>query len=251
MRIDSKVTTRELYELTHAVNQMAESLEKQEKIRKRITLDVAHELRTPLANISSHLEAIIEGVWEPTTERLQSCYDEVQRITALVSDLERLRQAESENLKLHKTQVNLLELSQTVISNFEADINAKELSCFANGEPVIILADKTRIQQVITNLISNAIKYSYTGGKIRVIIKRENMTGVIIVQDEGIGIPENELKLVFERFYRTDKSRNRKTGGAGIGLTIVKSIVEAHGGQISVKSKEGNGSSFIVALPIS
>lgn len=249
IRFEGGVRTKELFGLAQAVNQMAEALEEQEALRKRLTSDVAHELRTPIANVSSYLEAILEGVWEPTPERLRSCYDELDRISRLVSDLERLRQAENENLKLQKTEVDLLELAGNVVRNFETQTAEKNLHCTLEGVHAVVVADRSRIQQVMTNLVSNAVKYSNENGNIHIRIEDGGDMAVIAVEDEGIGIAEEEQNLIFERFYRTDKSRNRRTGGAGIGLTIVKTIVRAHGGGIKVKSEEGHGSSFVVSLP--
>lgn len=249
MRFESQVRTSELKELTQAVNHMAEALEAQENMRKRLTTDVAHELRTPLSNVASHLEAMIEGVWAPTGERLKSCYDEILRISRLVSDLERLRQTENENLKLQKTPVELFSLSQTVCSGFEAELSAKRLNCAVNGARTVVPADRERLYQVLSNLLSNAVKYSPEGGHIRITVSDEPTKGIVSVADDGIGIPEEDLPFVFERFYRTDKSRNRRTGGSGIGLTIARAIVQAHGGTISAESPAGNGSRFTVVLP--
>lgn len=225
MRFESQVRTKELGELTRAVNHMADTLETQENMRRRLTTDVAHELRTPLANVASHLEAMAEGIWEPTQERLRNCYDEILRISRLVSDLERLRQIESENLKLKKVPTDLFSLAQTVCFGFEAGLRAKKLICSVDGAPSIVPADDSRICQVLSNLLSNAIKYSPEGGNIRITVTDEPEQGILTVEDEGIGIPEEDLPFVFERFYRTDRSRSRKTGGAGIGLTIARSIV--------------------------
>ncbi len=248
-RFQGGIATKELYELTQAVNFMAESLEEQENLRKRLTSDVAHELRTPVANISSYMEMMMDGVLEPTPERLETCYYEWQRISDLISDLERLRQMESEHLQLHKTEVNLLELSETVMKNFESRLREKQLDGQVIGDMSLILVDQGRIQQVMTNLVSNAIKYSDDGGTVRIVIKDTKKNSIISVEDSGIGIASQDFNRVFERFYRTDKSRNRKTGGSGIGLTIVKAIVQAHKGTIKVESEEGKGSQFIVILP--
>lgn len=249
IRFKGGVKTRELYDLVQAVNQMAASLDEKETLHKRLTSDVAHELRTPLANVSSYLEAIIEGVWDPTPKRLQSCYDELERISKLVSDLEQLRQAENENLNLKKKEVDLYELSETVVKNFETKISEKKLECTVSGTHTVAKVDRSKIQQVLTNLLSNAIKYSGEEGNIYIKIKDLEQLAVICVEDQGIGIAKEDQKLIFERFYRTDQSRNRKTGGAGIGLTIVKTIVEAHGGKITVESEEGHGSRFMITLP--
>lgn len=248
-RFQEDIRTKELHELAHAVNQMAESLEEQETLRKRLTSDVTHELRTPVANISSYIEMMIDGAMEPTSERLQSCYDELQRLSGLISDLERLHQVENENLVLDKSDMELRELAQTVMWNFESQLREKHLDGQVTGDTSIVSIDEGRIQQVITNLVSNAIKYSNDGGIVRVVIEDTKDNSIIHVEDSGIGIPQEDLKRIFERFYRTDKSRNRKTGGAGIGLTIVKTIVQAHRGKISVESEEGKGSRFTVVLP--
>lgn len=249
IRFESEVRTKELNELSQAVNHMAKTLEEQEDLRKRLTTDVAHELRTPLANVSSYLEAMMEGIWEPKPERLRRCYDEIGRISVIVTDLQELSQIESENLELHKEQVDLLELAGVVQAAFESSFKAKSLTCIVEGESSIVSADRKRLHQVILNLLSNAVKYSAEGGLIQIVVQDSSQAGTLIVQDHGIGISKTDLPLIFERFYRTDRSRNRKTGGAGIGLSIVKSIVQAHDGEISVESEEGKGSRFQVVLP--
>lgn len=249
IRFQENVRIKELHELAHAVNQMAKALEEQKTMRKRLTSDVTHELRTPVANIASYLEMMTDGVLEPTPERLQNCYDELQRLSGLISDLERLRQEENENLVLNKSDVNLRELAQTVMENFAIQLREKQLEGQVTGDASVVSIDRDRMQQVITNLVSNAIKYSNDGGTVRIVIEDAKDSGIIHVEDSGIGIPQEDLKRIFERFYRTDKSRNRKTGGAGIGLTIAKAIVEAHKGKLTVESEEGKGSRFTVTLP--
>ena len=150
---------------------------------------------------------------------------------------------------LDKSDVDLRELSQAVMGNFEIQLREKHLIGQVTGDATIVSIDRGRVQQVITNLVSNAIKYSNDGGTVRVVIEDTEDSGIIHVEDSGIGIPQEDLKRIFERFYRTDKSRNRKTGGAGIGLTIAKTIVQAHKGKISAQSEEGKGSRFTVVLP--
>lgn len=248
-RFGGDIRTKELYELARAVDQMAESLKEQEAIRRQLTSDVAHELRTPVANISSYMEMMLEGVMEPRPERLRSCYDELRRLSGLISDLERLRQMENEDLVLKKSDVDLRELSQTVMGSFESQLREKGLDGQVSGSASVVSADRSRIQQVLANLVSNAIKYSNDGGAVRVVIEDTKDSGIIHVEDSGIGIPREDLKRIFERCYRTDKSRDRKTGGAGVGLTIAKTIVQVHHGKISVESEEGKGSRFTVVLP--
>lgn len=246
-REDTRI--KELHELTLAVNQMAGSLEEQEALRRRLTSDVAHELRTPVANLSATIEMMSDGVMEPTPERLQACYAELQRLSRLISELERLRQEESGNLTLDRSEADLRELALAVIGTFETQLREKHLEGQVTGSACIVPIDSGRIQQVITNLVSNAIKYSNDGGMVRIDVKDTEDSGVLSVEDSGIGIPQGDLRRIFERFYRTDKSRDRKTGGAGIGLTISKAIVQAHGGTITAQSEEGRGSRLTVTLP--
>lgn len=241
--------TQEIAALSGAVNHMAESLERQETLRRRLTSDVAHELRTPVANVSLNLEMMLDEVWEPTKDRLQSCYEELGRISGIISDLEKLRQMEAENMNLELEPVNLLELAQAVETAFEPDLKKKKLTCEVSGEAAAVMGDQRRLHQVIFNLVSNAVKYSTEGGSIQIRVKHEKHKAVLIVEDQGIGMAEEELPLIFERFYRTDLSRSRKTGGAGIGLAIVKAIVQAHQGTVTVTSKVGCGSRFTVTLP--
>lgn len=249
IRFQDGVKPKEFLELARAVNQMAESLEAQETLQKRLTSDVAHELRTPLTNVSSYLETMMEGIWEPTHDRLKNCYDEIQRISRLVSDLERLRQTESENLKLQKTSVDLFSLARSVCSGFEAELAAKCLSCSVEGASAVVPADWERLYQVLSNLLSNAVKYSPEGGFILITVSDGTDAGTVSIRDNGPGIPKEDLPFLFERFYRVDKSRSRRTGGSGIGLTIARSIVQAHGGKITAESEKGKGSRFTVTLP--
>ncbi|MDR1603473.1 MAG: HAMP domain-containing histidine kinase [Gracilibacteraceae bacterium] len=248
-RFDEAPDTRELNDLAIAVNQLAASLAEQENLRKRLTADAAHELRTPLTAVGSHLEAMIEGIWEATPERLRSCHEEVRRLGLLVQDLQELAKFDSDNLKLTKTEIDLAELVRAVCRNFEAEAAKKNIALSVCAGAGFVSADKDRMNQVVTNLVSNAVKYTPANGHISVVAAASAGAGLIEVSDDGIGIAADELPFVFERFYRTDKSRNRKTGGAGVGLTIAKSIVEAHGGTIDVHSQVDAGSRFTVTLP--
>lgn len=240
---------RELDDLATSINHLSDALNEQENLRKRMTADVAHELRTPLTALGSHLEAMIEGLWEATPERLKSCHEEVKRLGTLVADLEQLAKIEGENLILNKSRINLLDTVRIVSDTMNGEISKKGLSLSVEGEPVFVEADKNRISQVVANLLSNSIKYTPEGGIVQIRVSETSDFGMIRIRDTGIGIPEKELPLVFERFYRTDKSRNRKSGGAGIGLAIVKSIVAAHGGTVTAESEEEKGSCFTVSIP--
>jgi len=250
VRVEAPNNIRELNLLTRSINQMAESLEKQETLRKQLTADVAHELRTPLTSLQTHIEAMIEGVWQPTPERLQTCYDEASRLVKLVEDLESLARTENGLLQLKKTKVSLADVIRHVLTSYETDLKSKNLSVSLAGNDVTVLADRDRVSQILVNLLSNAIKYSREGGSIRINIARTDKEAKITVEDDGPGIPEDELPHIFERFYRADKSRNRLTGGSGLGLAIVRSIAEAHGGSVFAESHEGSGTIITVLLPI-
>lgn len=249
-RVEEQNSETEVRELIRSINQLAETLEAQESLRRRLTSDVAHELRTPLTTVQTHIEALIEGVWLPTRERLQSCYDEMSRLSNLVSDLEKLAKLESDNLQLSITKFSLTELAGRILSNFEKELKDKNHKALVCGNCPEIYADRDRISQVLINLLSNAIKYTPQGGEIKIILSETENSAVIKVEDNGAGIPEEEMPFIFERFYRADKSRDRRTGGSGIGLAIVRSIVKAHGGTVSAESRLNEGSCFTVTLPI-
>jgi signal transduction histidine kinase len=249
IRIRERSNLSEVDDLIESVNQLASSLDKQEQLKKQLTSDVAHELRTPLTTLRITLEAMMDGLLEPSPERLKSSFDEVIRITNIVKDLESLAILEEGNLKLEMTPVNLAELSQQVVRKLEYQINEKEMEVSIIGRCSAIMADASRMTQVIINLLSNAIKYTQPKGKIRIELSETENEVMIKFVDNGSGISKQELPFIFERFYRADKSRNRLTGGSGIGLTIVKSITNAHGGSIDVQSEPGQGSVFTVRLP--
>lgn len=249
VRLEETSDTKELDLLINSINHLAISLETLEKLRKRLTEDVAHELRTPITILQSHIEAMTEGIWDATTERLQSCYDEVLRIGKLVGDLEKLAKLEGDNLKLDKQRVDLFQVIERTVEKLGTEISKKELSVEITGSHTELLADQDRIRQVVINLLSNAIKYSKEGCQIIIRLFEKDDVAGFVIEDNGVGISKEELPFIFERFYRSDKSRNRATGGSGIGLTIVKSIVQAHGGRVSVESNLGEGSKFTVTLP--
>ncbi|MBP5265406.1 MAG: HAMP domain-containing histidine kinase [Lachnospiraceae bacterium] len=247
VRIPTDWKERETSELSDAINTMAATLQEQEYLRKQLTADIAHELRTPVTNISSYLEMMADGIMEPTSERLTNCYDEAQRLSELIADLERLQRAESTELILQTGDVDLYELSASILQGFETKAREKELDLHLEGAHVTVEADAGRMGQVIANLLSNAIKYT-DQGSINVGITTDGVRVELAVEDTGIGIPQEERERIFERFYRTDRSRTRKTGGAGIGLTITKAIVQAHGGEIRCEERPGGGSRFVVIL---
>lgn len=247
-RIEDKSNIREISGLISSVNDLANSLEKQDILRKRLTSDVAHELRTPLSTLRGNLEAMRDGIWKPSKERFESCNEEVIRITKLVSDLEKLTKYESESLTLNKTEFNLSEVIKNTVINLENEYKAKEITVNYTENNINVTADKDKITQVIINILTNAIKYNNIGGHIDITVSKDNNAAVITFKDDGIGISEEDLPYIFERFYRADKSRSRATGGSGIGLAICKSIVAAHGGEITANSKLGKGTTIVVKI---
>lgn len=222
---------------------------KKEQLKKRMTADFAHELRTPLTTLQSHLEALIDGVWQPTTERFISCHEEILRLIRLVGDLERLFKFEDENMILEKTNFDLTELAKSISLNFEGELSHKNIAFKFTGDHHEIRADKDKISQVLVNLLSNSLKYTPVNGRILMDVTGDKEHVYLVINDSGVGIPTKDLSNVFNRFYRSDASRTRETGGAGIGLTIAKSIVEAHRGSIDVVSQENLGTEITVILP--
>jgi signal transduction histidine kinase len=248
-RITSTSDMTEINQLTSTINNLAETLEKQEALRKRLTGDLAHELRTPLATLQSHMEAMIDGIWEPDRDRLLSCHEEIVRINRLVGDLEKLARFEGENLILDKTDFDITELMRRLVQNFQNEFLMRDIHIETNGQEERVFADRDKISQVFVNLLSNALKYTPQGGGVCISIRGDSSKTVIVVEDSGEGISDEDLPYIFERFYRADKSRTRSTGGAGIGLTIAKAIVTAHSGTITVSSQKGHGAKFIITLP--
>lgn len=248
-RITEKSETTEIDLLISTINDLTETLENQKNLRKRMSADIAHELRTPLATLQSHLEAMIDGIWKPSIERLESCHEESIRINRLVGDLENLAEYESENYKLSKVKYDIYDQVKKIMYNFQADFKNKGVNINLNGKREFVFADKDKISQVMINLISNSLKYTPKDGNVEIIIGKSDKEIIIKVKDTGRGISSEDIPYIFERFYRVDKSRNRLTGGAGIGLTIAKAIVNFHKGNIAVKSNLGKGTEFTVLLP--
>ena len=243
----------EIDNLVNSINDLSKELYNMEKLRKRLTSDISHELRTPLTSIQTHLEAMIDGIWEPTEERLISVNEEVIRISHLVDELKNLAKYDSDKNKLNISEVDLEQLIKNIIYNNESFALEKNIKIEYNLEKIKAHIDKEKISQVIVNLISNAIRYTNCNcerlGKIIIRLYKEENLIKISVKDNGIGIPKKSLDYIFERFYRVDKSRCRNTGGTGVGLTICTSIIDLHNGNIEVKSEVNKGSEFIVSIP--
>ncbi|WP_343760203.1 sensor histidine kinase [Clostridium oceanicum] len=248
-KVSMKNNIDELNQMIESVNKMANNLEEQEKVRKVLTRDISHELRTPITTMQIQIEAIIDGLWEPTEERLKSIHHEMLRLNRLVVSLEKLSQYESNDVILKKEEIGIGKLIKSILVNFEKKLLDKNIILDLSIEDYKLLIDKDKISQVIINIFSNSIKYTPDHGKIIVRFFKKNDFIYISIKDNGIGIDKKDINQIFNRFYRTDKSRATSSGGIGIGLTISRTIVKSHGGNIEVKSEINKGSEFIISLP--
>lgn len=248
-KIDINTDILEINGLINSINNLSQSIKEQESIRKRLTGDISHELKTPLTNIQSHLEAMIDGIWEPTEERLISVKEEAERLTSLVSDMQKLNKYDEYSMKIKKDIVNISDVICFVVFQFSNLAKSKKIKIEYEKKDIKISCDKDKITQALVNILSNAIRYSNEGSTIVIEEKLKDDKLSISIEDQGVGISEEDLPYIFERFYRADKSRTRATGGTGIGLTIVKSIVSSHGGEVKVESELGKGSRFTIILP--
>jgi two-component system, OmpR family, sensor histidine kinase VicK len=229
--------------------------QKLELMRKEFVANVSHELRTPLTSIKSYAETLLDGAIgdRETSERfLNVINSEADRMTRLVIDLLQLSRLDNQQMQWNMQKVFFVDLVRGSIEKLQLSAKNKEqrIESFIIGDIPEIEIDKGRIEQVVINILSNAIKYTPAGGKITVFMGRMYSEVYVKVVDTGIGIPQDELSRVFERFYRVDKARSREMGGTGLGLSIAKEIVEAHGGTISISSKIGKGTEVAVKLPI-
>ena len=243
----------ELGELANTFNSMASDLERAEQLRQNMVADIAHELRTPLSNIRGYLEAVRDGVMRPDADTVRSLDEEAALLSRLVDDLQELSLAEAGELKLICQAENIGELIKQTVDGVQAQATAKGVSVsidLPDKLPAVNI-DSQRISQVLRNLLENAIAHTAKGGTVTVIARQQADYIEVAVNDTGEGIPAEDLPNIFERFYRVDKSRARATGGSGLGLTIAKRLVEAHGGKIEAKSELGKGSRFAFTLPIS
>jgi signal transduction histidine kinase len=242
----------ELSELARAFNAMAAGLTRLEQLRQNMVTDVAHELRTPLSNVRGYLEALRDGVVEPTPETIASVYEEAMLLNRLVDDLQELALVEAGQLNLVCQPVDIGEVISRAVTALGSQATEKEINLLTDlpGDLPLVEADAERLGQVLRNLVKNAIVNTPSGGEITIQARIIDSQVEVSVQDNGSGISEEHLPYVFERFYRADQSRARSTGGAGLGLAIVKQLVEAQGGQVAIDSQVNAGTRVSFTSPI-
>lgn len=243
----------EMADLSSSINQLAEALEQTEQRRLTLLADVAHELRTPLTTIEGYMEGLIDSVIAPEPETFAMIQHEATRLKWLIQELALLSRAEAGQLRVDTKPIAVQEIVQNVVTQFRPQFVAQDtrLDLEMPDAPVIVHADADRIEQVLINLLANAVQYTPEGGTVTIEVTPADYFAQLSVRDSGVGIPPEHLPHIFERFYRVDKSRARTSGGTGIGLTIARHLVYAHGGEIWAESQGvGHGATFYFTLPV-
>jgi signal transduction histidine kinase len=254
--LNQRVSVRggdELATLANTFNQMADSLQQAETRRRALTADIAHELRTPLAVQRAHLEALEDGIYDLTLENLKPIEEHNQLLTRLVDDLRTLSLVDSGQLELVRTQTDFSEIVKRVISRLEPQAVERqvELQYIIEISPLFLSLDSQRIEQILHNLLDNAMRHTPDKGIIQVHCSVVKDQCVLTVHDSGPGIPLGDLPRIFERFYRSDKGRSRADGGTGLGLSIAQKIAQAHGGSLIAANHPDGGALFTLSLPLS
>ena len=252
LRIESVESRDEIGELAETLNEMIARLERSFKQIKQFSGDVAHELKTPLAELKCNAEVALRRNRTPEEyqEALQNVIEDVEQLRQIVEDLLLLAKMDARSLPLNFTPVALNEIFLKVFEQMHPHAQKKQLAInFEEIDPAMLSGDKCLLKQMLANLISNAIRYTPSGGAITFALQTQDDHAVLTITDTGIGIPQEALPHIFDRFYRVEQSRSHDTGGSGLGLSIVQRIVEIHQGNISVSSTEGKGTTFRVSLP--
>jgi signal transduction histidine kinase len=242
---------KEIENLRYSMNYLAEKLEQQDTLRKKLISDVSHEIRTPLHILQSNLEAMIDGIYPIDEDQMEVLYQEVVRFSSLLNNLDKLKYIETEELSLKKEEVYFNTVVKEVYNAFKIVALERKLQYRLNiraTEQMTVLADVGALKQILMNLLSNAFKFT-EHGEITLTSRVDGKKIYIEIQDTGIGIHEDDLPYVFERMYRGDKSRE-KYEGSGIGLTLVKTLVVNHQGSVAIESVQGKGTKLIVCLPL-
>ena len=241
----------ELAQFGQTFDSMAAAVERDRKLERRLTTDVAHELRTPLMAIQATVEAMVDGVLPVDEERLMTVDSEVMRLSRLVDSLLKLSRLENRSNPNKQEIVDVGEVVAGIIATHEAYVREAGLTLtYKADKNVLVIGDPDLIRQATANLISNAVRYTDEGGSIKVRVKRGETMASISVQDTGIGLTPDEARMVFQRFWRADSGRDRESGGLGIGLTVVKQIVDRHNGWVQVEGRKGEGACFTIHIPL-
>lgn len=247
-------TDDEIGELAYALNKMAESLEKEDERKKEFLANVAHELRTPLTYIGGYTQILLDEAYtskEEAKKHLQLISKESNRMQKLINDLLQLNELENKDTLLEKEPIAFSQLIIDSLDLFKPSLEKRNITVQTSlNDEVIIFGNTDRLQQVLYNVIDNAIKYSYENGQIHLYLEQKDQFAILTIRDYGIGIPKKDLERIGERFYRTDKSRSRKTGGSGLGLSIVNEIIALHDGTMEIESEEGVGTTITLSLPV-
>jgi len=245
--------TTEVRQLATSFNAMATAVEDAERRRQELIGDVAHEMRTPIATLEGYLEGLLDGVIEPSDRVWAKLHTEAGRLRHLIEDLQELSRAEAHQLRVTCQVVSPATIVQSVVERLEDDVTARGLTLYVDVPSDLpdVQADPERAIQVLTNVLTNALRYTPPPGDIKVTVRPQDRTVQFQVTDTGVGIAPEHLTRIFERFYRVDKSRSRALGGAGVGLTIARALVEEMGGQIWAESAgPDRGSTFTIELPV-
>lgn len=246
-----KSNTKEIVELSESINYLGESLAKQESIRKKYAQDISHELRTPLTTLKSHLEAILDGIWEANEEHLGVLMAEIDRLSNLVDELKNSFRAREIDFILNKTTFSISKEIPLIVTNFIPLYEKRACSIEMDIEDnVFINMDREKLRQIIYNLLSNSLKFLKKDGRVKVVLRKENNKSIIKVIDNGLGIKKEDLPLIFDRFYTSRESWEENPDGSGLGLSITKSIIEAHNGTIDIDSIYGEGTKVTIVLPL-
>ncbi len=254
-KLDTRVSVKSKDEVGRvglAFNHMAGELQRQEGLRKQMVADIAHELRTPLSVMQVNLEAMADELLPASPEELDGLHHEVTRLSRLVEDLRILSLADSGNLTLRHEPVDMNGLVKTAVRRMKPQAAAQGivLSAVGSNRPLTIMGDEDKLHQVLANLVSNALRFTPSGKRVEVSVQKEKQWVRLQVADEGPGIDSAELPVLFERFFKEDKARSRSDGGSGLGLSIVKQLVELHGGQIEAALPEAGGLVVTIRLPM-
>ena len=241
----------EIRAIARALNSLAKTLQQEEELRKASVADLAHELRTPVMGLLGRIEAAQDGVLADEVANLASMHDEAVRLSRLLDDLSALADAERPGLLLEVEPVDLAAVAATQLDVFADRFTDKGIVLWSDIRPAVVDGDQKRLEQIVVNLLSNALRYTDAGGRVDVVVRESGGDAVLEVADTGIGLAAEDLPHVFTRFWRGEKSRSRAKGGAGIGLSIVRELVRAHGGRMAVESEVGEGSVFRVVIPVS